>query len=247
MKLDRHYTDPRLTAVYDTENAGRHDIDHYLALAQRLGSGDVVDVGCGTGVLASGLAARGHRTSGVDPAGAMLDVARNRPGGEQVTWIQGTVADLPSDAFDLAIMTGHVVQVFLTEDDWAAQLAHLTRSLRTGGHLAFESRNPEAQAWRRWTREHSFGTFRTDEGQIFDSWVEVTGVVDGLVHFEGHTVLRPSDEHLVHTSTLRFPTHDELHRSLEASGFRVRDVVGDWDGNPVAADRLELIFLAERR
>jgi ubiquinone/menaquinone biosynthesis C-methylase UbiE len=244
--LDRHYTDPRLTALYDAVNSGRDDTEHYVALAQRLGSGDVVDVGCGTGVLACELAARGHRTCGVDPATAMLDVARDRPGADRVTWVHGTAADLPADAFDLAIMTGHVAQVFLTDDDWTAQLADLARAVRAGGHLAFESRNPDAEAWRWWTREHTFDTYWTDDGQVFDSWAEVIGVGDGVVHFESHTVMRSSGEHLLHTSALRFRTQDELRGSLEAAGFRVRQVLGDWDGSPVAADRPELIFLARR-
>jgi SAM-dependent methyltransferase len=247
MQLDGHYTDPRLTVLYDAENSPRPGVDHYLALAQRLGSEDVVDVGCGTGALACELAMGGHRTSGVDPSTAMLDIARDRPGGARVDWIHGTAVDLPSGAFDLAIMTGHVAQVFLTDHDWAIGLVHLARALRAGGHLAFESRNPDALEWQGWTREQSFGTYCTDEGQVFDSWVEVTGVGDGLVHFEGHTILRPSNEHLTYTSSLRFRTEGELRRSLEAAGFRVEQVLGDWDGNPSATARPELIFLAERR
>ncbi len=83
--------------------------------------------------------------------------------------------------------------------------------------------------------------------QDFDSWVEVTGVRDGLVHLEGHIVLQPTGEHVISTSTLRFRTQDELHRSLETAGFRVLEVVGDWDGNPPAAELPELIFHAELR
>jgi len=54
----------RLVAVYDIESAGRDDLEFYLALAAELGSHDVADVGCGTGVLAVELAERGHRSPG---------------------------------------------------------------------------------------------------------------------------------------------------------------------------------------
>lgn len=57
--------------------------------------GTVLDVGCGTGVLAPHLAARGWpRIVGVDPSTGMLARARARgvPGAE---WVQGTAESLP--------------------------------------------------------------------------------------------------------------------------------------------------------
>lgn len=80
--------DPRLAALYDIECAGRWDHDFYLALAAELDAKSVVDIGCGTGVLAVDAAESGRSVLGVDPAGAMLDIARTRPGGERVDWIR---------------------------------------------------------------------------------------------------------------------------------------------------------------
>lgn len=54
------------------------------------------------------LARRGHRMTGVDPARAMLDVARHRPWGENVRWIEGDATRLGDTQADLAIMTGYV-------------------------------------------------------------------------------------------------------------------------------------------
>lgn len=249
MDLDRHYIEPRLAAIYDAENAGRTDIDFYIALAAELGAGDVVDVvdvGCGTGVLAADLAARGHRTTGVDPARAMLAVARSRPGGERVTWLEGDATALDAAAADLAIMTGHVAQVFLTDADWGAALAAIHRALRPGCRLAFESRNPAAEGWRRWTKANSFGTFRAQAGEAFDSWVEVTGVEPGFVRFEGHTVFASSGEDVVVPSSLRFRTWAELETSLIGAGFEFETVYGDWDRGPVTEASPELIITARR-
>jgi len=113
MQLDDHYTDTRLVAVYDIENAGRDDVEFYLALAAELGAHDVADLGCGTGVLAVELAERGHRVTGVDPSAAMLGVARQRHDAALVSWVHGEAATLEPATADLAVMTGHVAQVFL--------------------------------------------------------------------------------------------------------------------------------------
>lgn len=245
MHLDLHYTDPRLAAHYDVENAGRDDIEFYLALAAELEAESVVDLGCGTGVLAVDLAARGHHVTGVDPASAMLDVARSRPGGQHVTWVEGDAAALGTAAADLAVMTGHVAQVFRNDDEWLQALAAVHRALNPGGHIAFESRNPDAEGWTSWTRARSFQTFVTGNGESFDSWVQVTQVEPGVVTFSGHTVF-PEGSDIVATSTLAFRARHELEASLADTGFVVRTVYGDWDRSQVTATSPELIIVARR-
>ena len=78
--LDRHYVDERLVALYDIENARGDDTDFYLGLAAALDARTILDLGCGTGLLTRELAVEGRRVIGVDPAPAMLAVAR-RGGG----------------------------------------------------------------------------------------------------------------------------------------------------------------------
>ena len=46
------YADPRIAALYDLENQGREDTRFYVDLAAELGAERIVDIGCGTGVLA---------------------------------------------------------------------------------------------------------------------------------------------------------------------------------------------------
>lgn len=260
MRLDEHYTDPTLVSRYDAENAGRDDTRFYVDLADRLQARTVVDVGCGTGVLAVALATAGLPTAvgrrtvvGVDPAAPMLDVARARPGGEQVSWVEGTAdvlldADPPVAAgtVDLVVMTGHVAQVFLADDDWAHVLQAAATLLRPGGHLSFETRDPDARPWTRWTPERTRETTTGDDGVVSTGWVEVTSVTDGLVTFDGHTVLDDGVDR-VSTSTLRFRSRAEVEVSLDAAGFDVVELVGDWDRSPVGPQTSELVVVARRR
>lgn len=66
-----------------------------------------------TGRLTLAMADAGHTVTGVDPARAVLDAARAKPGADRVTWIEGTSSLLPTAAYDVAVMTSHVAQVFV--------------------------------------------------------------------------------------------------------------------------------------
>ena len=86
LPADLDYLDPRVAAGHFTD-AQRLDVDLMVQLAAEIEARTVVDLGCGTGQLAVALAERGCHVVGVDPAKAMLDRARGRPGGHLVEWV----------------------------------------------------------------------------------------------------------------------------------------------------------------
>jgi SAM-dependent methyltransferase len=156
---------------------------------------------------------------GVDPAEASLAVARRRPHADRVHWLLGDATSLPPLQVDLATMTGNVAQVFLTDDDWAATLRGVREALRPGGRLVFETRRPEREAWREWTRER---TLRRLDG--VETWIDVTGVRGALVSFRTTFVFAADGAVLTSDSTLRFRSLDEVAASLTTAGFAVDDV-----------------------
>src|SRR5690348_4182205 len=140
---DALFGEPRLAAIYDAvEGERRGDLDHYLAIAEEFGARSLLDVGCGTGILARRAAGQGMEVTGVDPAAGSLDVARGKPGAERVRWLHGDATGLPDLQVDLATMTANVAHVFLTDEDWSATLRGVHAALRPGGHLVFEVRDP---------------------------------------------------------------------------------------------------------
>lgn len=221
---DPIFTDPRLAAVYDAFDGERSDLALYLSLVEEFAARSVLDVGCGTGSLAVLLAARGVEVVGIDPAAASLAVARDKPHAEEVRWLHGNTESLPALQVDLVTMTGNVAQVFLTDEHWTATLRAVRSALRPGGRLVFESRRPERQAWRHWTRAESLQRCVVPGEGAVETWVEVTAVDGPLVTFRWTFTFERDGAVVTSDSTLRFRSLEELGTSLADSGFTIDDV-----------------------
>ena len=95
----------------------------------------VLDVGCGTGVLARAAAERvgsEGTVTGVDPNDGMLAVARRR--NDSVRWLEGFAEDLPVEdgAFD-RVVSQFALMFF---EDRGRGLAEMARVLRPDGRVA---------------------------------------------------------------------------------------------------------------
>ena len=246
MKLDGHYVDPRLVALYHHDNPRGADTTFYLRLAATLDARRILDLGCGTGLLTRELAAvEGRVVTGVDPAPAMLAVARRQAGAERVDWIEGDASALGTPAADMVVMTGNVAQVFLDDAEWSATLHAIYVALRPGGYLAFESRNPDAHAWEQWTHDATHERIDSPFGPM-ERWLELVRVGKDRVRFEGHNIFTATGEVVVVGSELRFRSQAELTDSLSSVGFTVVQVYGDWDGSPMTSASRVMIFVASR-
>jgi SAM-dependent methyltransferase len=241
------FSDPRLVAIFDAVNAYTPSSQprFYSQLAAEIGARSIVDLGCGTGLITCDLAERGYELIGIDPAPAMIEIARKRDRAGRVRWIVGDAGHLGEPDADLAIMTGHVAQFFLTDESWHAALAALKRALRPGGRLSFESRNPNAREWERWTHDVKRSVDDPSAGRI-ETWSEVHGVRDGIVSYSIHYRFVDTGEELVAPSKLRFRTRDELTSPLIDAGFTIERVYGDWDRRPAGPRTRELIVVASR-
>jgi SAM-dependent methyltransferase len=213
------FDDPRIARVYDSFDSDRSDLDVYAAIVDELGASRVLDLGCGTGTLAIMLASSGRDVVGIDPAGAMLDVARAKPGADRVRWIHGDATSIPSDLYvDVVTLTGNAAQAIVDDADWYLTLEAVHNALVPGGHFVFETRDPSVRAWESWTRDASYAVVDGVE-----SWEEVTRVDWPLVTFDSTTVF-PDGTRVVATSTLRFRDRAEVEADLRSNRFFVDDV-----------------------
>ncbi len=213
-----------MAAIYDPLDPDRSDLDLYLGFVDGFEARRVLDIGCGTGTFACLLADRGLDVIGLDPAEASLDIARTKDGADRVRWIHGDVTALPPLQVDLVTMTANVAQVFLTDEEWQTVLEHAHAALCPGGYLAFETRDPDKQAWRKWTKENSYSKTEVPGVGLVEAWFDGATADGPFVTFSGTYVFHSDGTVLTPTSTLRFRTPREVEDSLAATGFALVEV-----------------------
>lgn len=244
MDEDRLYHDPALADFYDLENGWERSPDFAYCHALAAEASSVLDLGCGTGALAAALS--GNRTVvGVDPAPAMLAIARGREGAEGVEFVEGDARTLRlGRRFELVVLTGHAFQVFLTREDRAAALATIAAHLAPGGRFLFDSRNPACREWEEWGPEASMRRLDHPRFGPVAAWNDVAhDPATGIVTYGTHYEISTNGKRLSATSRIAFPDKTELEALIAGAGLRVDRWLGDWHGNDWQPGAAELIPL----
>jgi 2-polyprenyl-3-methyl-5-hydroxy-6-metoxy-1,4-benzoquinol methylase len=221
---DPIFSNPRLANIYDAFDPDRSDIEPYVELIKSLGVKKVVDLGCGTGVLALTLSGEGFNVAGVDPAQASIDAAKAKPGADNVNWVAGDATILHSNSAELVVMTGNVAQAIINPQDWASTLRHVNDSLKSGGYFIFETRKPEAKAWEDWNKEKTFQSIEVASVGLVDGWAAITRIDLPLVSFQWSYYFHKDKETITSDSTLRFRDQEEVTLDLKNNGFKVIEV-----------------------
>ncbi|MEY2493260.1 MAG: hypothetical protein QOH24_2211 [Verrucomicrobiota bacterium] len=104
---------------------------------------NVLDVGCGTGVVAITAARIGARVRGIDLTPELLERAREnaRIANVQIDFREGDVEALPFDDVTFDVVLSHFGHMFAPRPDVA--MAEMLRVLKRGGTIAFATWPPE--------------------------------------------------------------------------------------------------------
>jgi SAM-dependent methyltransferase len=130
-----------------------HVVEHYLRKRVRYVEahcprGRGLDVGCGTGVLASRLAAAGYAMTGADPSDGMLGVLRSRAPQVEAVQASGTALPFEDGTFDLVLSVATMHHI-ADPADVRTTLTEMVRVARPGGRVLVWDHNPRNPYWKR--------------------------------------------------------------------------------------------------
>ena len=178
--------------------------------------------------------------TGIDPAAAMLDRAVSRAGGDAVTWVQGTSAQLAPDSADLVIMSGNVAMHILGEE-WHATLTEIANALVPNGHLVFETRNPEARAWQTWNDPVS--ERETPIGVLRESLTTEPPDKNGVVVMHSRNEFLATGDISDVDQRLQFRSSGQVEADLADAGLRTVDVWSDWSRTPFTGGAVQPLMV----
>jgi SAM-dependent methyltransferase len=200
----------------------------------------VLDLCCGTGLLAGELTARGYRVVGVDASDAMLALARERLGPE-VALSRMTLPELAVEGvFDAAVCTFDGLN-YLNLDELRLTLAAVALCLRPGGWLLFDLHtdgmmdftmsNPVVAGE---SLGNSFVITSTVDpsARICDTTIELTRPRDGDPFSEQHRQYFHADA--------------DVRTALQEAGFAITAVGEEYTHEPVDASTLRATWTARR-
>lgn len=200
----------------------------------------VLDVGCGTGLLASELITLGYRVVGVDASVAMLNRARQLLGPD-VVLVQQALPHLTIDmVFDAAVSTFDALN-YLTATELRSTFAALQQRIRPGGWLVFDVHTD--------TMMEFTAANPVVEGEAGGQHFTITSVVDlGARTCESRIdITRGRDDGFTETHCQHFFSDAQITSALAAAGFDVLDVTDEYSHEPVDGSTLRATWTARRR
>jgi SAM-dependent methyltransferase len=225
---------------YDWENArtlGRRDVPFWRQLA--VGArGAVLELGCGTGRISLPLARAGARVVGIDRSEAMLARAHQRLRRarlrDRLRLVRGDIRYLPfASPFAMVMAPYGVLQSLLRERDLKATLAAVRDVLEPGGTFGIEL-VADLPSWEEYRRRISLKGWRGRQGGSRITLVETVrqDVARKLTIFDQEFSETRGRQRRIHRFSLTFRTLSvpQMTRRLEAAGFEVTALLGDYRG-----------------
>ena len=238
----------------------RRDIDFYADEA-RATSGEVLELGCGTGRVLIPIARLGKKITGIDSSPRMLDQCKARLASEPAavreaaTVEAGDMRNLDlGRTFSLVTIPFRPFQHLISIADQIATLHTAHRHLEPDGRLVFDVFNPDPRYFvdkhRDQEREDTPET-PLPNGRSFRRTGRVTAVYIAEQYSEVELIyyVRNGDgnpERLVQAFPMRWFWRHEMEHLLARCGFRIEAVFGDFDRSPLTDASPEMIFVAGR-
>lgn len=243
----KQFTDPLLVQAYDSINALGEDADFWLRETKKLNPESIIDFGCGTGLLTCELAKLGYKVTGIDPAAPMVEVAQSKQYADRVNWVVGDYTKLLGLNADLLLMTSHVAQFLIKDEEFDGALRNAHATLNESGHILFDSRRSLPDSFANWPTETDRRNVTDPQLGEIEYWCNVLETTDTVATYELHYVFKESGKKVVSTDSIIFRTKESIEESLKGAGFTIKQVYGNWNGSIFSETSPEMLFLAQKQ
>jgi SAM-dependent methyltransferase len=226
-----------------TEERNRQEVE-FLRGALGLPPGaHLLDLACGTGRHAIGMAKAGHQVTGFDFNPHYLEIAAHNAEREGVTvrWMVGDMRELEFEGIFDGVYSFFTSFGYFSDAENERVVASLVRALRPGGRFLIDMANRDwlliHRQQRTWTQQQDGGLLM-EEATLDIATSRVTSRL---------TLIPPGGgAHVTKEFLLRLYTCAELTALFERHGLRVIRRWGAADGSDYSAESRRLILLAER-
>ena len=237
------------------------DREYVLGLARGAG-GPILELGCGTGRLLLPLARAGHAVTGIDNTPAMLARARTRLD-QEPSDVQQRVALIEADMkrlslphadryFSLILLPYNTLLHFQT-DEIRQLLRTTSRYLHHEGRLFIDVINPFLVDGASYDPEPTLENIYFDQEtgetirQMSQSWLAST---EQRLHTSWIFEIESGNERDQIRTTIDFDYWyqypHQLELLLQQSGYRLEQMMGDYDGTPFDEKSARLLMTAHQ-
>lgn len=207
----------------------------------------VLDVACGSGLLARRLASKGYEVTGIDLEEKMIAQAQKRAAAEALS-VRFLVGDMREVAkigasFDSIVCIGNSLAHLLSENDIQRTLSGMYEATRPGGISIIQIVNFDRILASGPTELPDI--VRKDKGFAFYRTYIPTD--NQLVLFRSRFVTTKDSIDHVNEIQLRAIRKNELERMMLAAGFCNLQFFGGFDATPYSPESYATIVAAEKR
>jgi 2-polyprenyl-3-methyl-5-hydroxy-6-metoxy-1,4-benzoquinol methylase len=229
------------TQWFDSEHT-KAQVESIVRLTEVAPGARILDLCCGHGRHSIELARLGYRVVGLDISEPSLELARANAAeaGVKVDFLQGDMRRIPYQAeFDLVVNLFTAFGYLEKEAEDQKVLKAVATALRPGGSFLLDTINHA------WLMRH----FQPRDWRVFD---------DGTVLLEDRefdlqtgqnkaawTTVYSDGRRYSHSNSVRVYTLVEMKTMLTAAGLALRQVWGDFEGQPFGLDTARMILLAD--
>lgn len=250
-----------LAEFYDVSYDTRKDIDFFVGYSRKARV-KTLELGCGTGRILIPTAIAGCEITGLDLSSFMLKKCQKKINRqpkkvqELIRIVEGNMVDFNIDKrFSLITIPFRSLQHLISTEEQRSCLHCVHKHLDSGGLLILDLFHPFLPSLyepKYQVETEDFAERKLPDGRGIRRTHRNPVIHRDEQYFECEFIYHISypdgrKERHVHSFPLRYFFRYEVEHLLELSGFRVRELFGDFDRSPFSQDSPEMILVAEKK